>query len=491
MNAVKRCLALIAATVAVGACSGDPTADLAGANPTILATPGAVWMTQDKTTTVLVQSIDATGAPIPGAWTATTVGPLTATKDPNFQVSSTGGVNNSQQWIIAATAEGEGIVIFTGTGGTDTVRVRVAPAATAFHATISNLNPAIAETLTVTAPAGTRFTATTTVNFVAGAAATVNNGLASPGLLSMSTDSTSLKLLPAPNAAGHLSITGIASIETPSLTSTASTVDSVHVATLLNVPALFSANPINDNVPVTITLPAGTKFRPTSQASFAGGNQFNAFVLSRAADSTAITVVPVPGFDKAVTLTALRDARVASLSLTLPTATNLHASTAVTAANHIIKIGGADPIVGAAIPDVQGPAATGQVVVFFDSLSHDGNDYVGDCGPVGTCFGEHLRIHANYTGNVQIVTDWSGGTATTTDLDVILVADDGAYDTPVHDINGKSFAAATGSKPEGSTWPLVNGTTYVLSVIDFGPLDGGAFGAVKANNLLQVVLTGK
>ena len=60
MNAVKRCLALIAATVAIGACSGDPTADLAGADPTIRATPGAVWMTQDKTTTVLIESVDAT-----------------------------------------------------------------------------------------------------------------------------------------------------------------------------------------------------------------------------------------------------------------------------------------------------------------------------------------------------------------------------------------------------------------------------------------------
>ena len=51
MNAVKRCLALLAATVAIGACSGDPTADLAGADLKIRATPGTVWMYHSKPTT--------------------------------------------------------------------------------------------------------------------------------------------------------------------------------------------------------------------------------------------------------------------------------------------------------------------------------------------------------------------------------------------------------------------------------------------------------
>ena len=54
MNAVKRCLALFAATLVVGACSGDPTADDAGANLTIRATPGVVWMSHNSTATVHV-----------------------------------------------------------------------------------------------------------------------------------------------------------------------------------------------------------------------------------------------------------------------------------------------------------------------------------------------------------------------------------------------------------------------------------------------------
>ena len=217
MNAVKRCLALIAATLAVGACSGDPTADLAGANPTILATPGAVWMVQDKTTTVLVQSIDATGSPIPGSWNATTVGPLTVVKDTTFQVSSTGGVQNAQQWIIAASAEGEGLVIFKGTGGTDTVRVRVAPSATGFHVAANDTSPALFAPLVLTAPTGIVFTGGTTVHFAN------DGGRHAPVILGLSADSTQLTVMPGPGASGAMTFTGIASRSTPHLTSTVTT----------------------------------------------------------------------------------------------------------------------------------------------------------------------------------------------------------------------------------------------------------------------------
>lgn len=246
MNAVKRCLALLAATVAIGACSGDPTADLAGADLKIRATPGTVWMYHSKTSTVLLEAVDATGAPVPGNWTATSSGPVAVVRDTSYQPTNTGHLAVSAQFVISASSEGNGFVVFTGTGGVDTVQVRVAPDTNNIQLTASDSSPALFQPITLTAPAGLVFTGTTTVRFYKGGLAidTVNGGLSFPSITAWSADSTQITFIPGPSSnkyrsGGYARITGIASKETPTLTTTARTAfqfDSVPFVDTVNFP---------------------------------------------------------------------------------------------------------------------------------------------------------------------------------------------------------------------------------------------------------------
>jgi hypothetical protein len=231
MNAVKRCLALFAATLVVGACSGDPTADDAGTGLTIRTTPSVVWMREDQTLELDVEAVDVLGGTAPGNWTATTTGPVTAALDPNYQETSTGGLAQIRRFILTPTAAGEGSVTFTGTAGSVTVPVRIAPDPDAFAVTIGDFNPSLAEIVTATAPAGIRFTPSTAVSFVSGGLNATTNGHAAPAVVSMSADSSQLSFVAAPNAFGRLQFTGVASVSTPGLTTTAISIDSVTMAT--------------------------------------------------------------------------------------------------------------------------------------------------------------------------------------------------------------------------------------------------------------------
>ena len=408
MNAVKRCLALIAATVVVGACSGDPTADLAGKDLTIRATPGAVWMLQNKTQILLLEAIDATGAPAPGNWTVATTGPIVVVADTAFEHTSSGSVGQSRQFVLTATAEGNGTVTFTGTGGTKTIPVRVSPDPIAFHATPSNLSPAIAELVTLPAPAGIRYTSGTTVNFVHTKLNTTNNGLAAPSIVSMTADSTSMDILPAPGAAGRIQVTGIASTQTPTLTTSAVTVDSVTVPALTSFPATWSNATPAINAGVTLTAGTNFKFRPTSVPT--SGN-IKYFILSMAADSSSMDVIPTAGTAGPASVTALKFSPLPTLSLTLPTSTNVTVPAATDlGADDFFAGGGAAALGAINVPATVGVANTAAT---FDVGGFTAPDNLGDGGP-----GEQdYRIHFTNAGTYQIRLTWNTGA----DVDLSIV----------------------------------------------------------------------
>jgi hypothetical protein len=277
MNAVKRCLALVAATLVVGACSGDPTAGDAGTHLTIRVTPGAVWMQQDKTTSVTIEAIDITGSPQPGSWTASTTGPVVATLNEDYQNTNGGApVGSAQQFVISATAAGEGSVTFTGTGEDDvTVPVRIAPATASFEVVFTAPSTPVGDSIvvplntpvTITTPAGLRFTSTTAVRMIVGPLAT-NASFFTPINLSISSpDSTTLTFTPGPNSTGTIEVSGIVSLSTPTLKSTARThtrlitdlFDTVSTSRI----TLSTATPaIGDTI--TVTLPATYRFSPNT-----------------------------------------------------------------------------------------------------------------------------------------------------------------------------------------------------------------------------------
>ena len=469
MNAVKRCLALFAATVAIGACSGDPTADLAGKDLTIRATPGAVWLQNSTTQTLLLEAIDGTGAPAPGNWTAVASGVATVTADTAFEHTTTGHIGQGRQFIIASTAEGNGSVTFTGTGGSVIVPVRVAPNPVAFNAVISKLHPARAnDDITVTVPAGLRFTSGTKVTVQAAATQPTHNGIFAPILKSMSPDSTQLTLTLAPNADGPLFITGIASVQTPTLTSSAATANKVFTDSLFLPSALSSSSPAM-GVPITITAAAGFKFRPGSKVSggpttvtfdttkaTSSGLTFNGpqwVVVSRAADSSSITAIPPAGMFNRVQVDSTTWDSLPSLILTIPTFQIL-TTPAVTdqGADDFFGAGGA-----AALGQITAPTVTGDAIGYFDKGTWSAPDNIGDGCPAAC----EVDVQITYpvAGKYRIDLTWLGAT---TDVDLSLL--DGAYNVYF----GGSYLGA--GKDETFTHTATAGEKNIIAVSMFaGP----------------------
>jgi hypothetical protein len=457
MKAVTRCLALFAATLVVGACSGDPTADDAGANLTIRTTPSAIWMANDETAPVttaelIVEAVDALGGTAAGSWTATPSGPFTVAEDVTYGGTTAGQVGYRRRFVITPTGEGEGIIVLTGTGGPDTVPVRVAPDSTAFNATFSTLNPAIADQVTITAPAGTRFTSTTTIGVVAGALNAASNGLAAPILVSMSADSTELTMLPAPGARGRVRITGIASVSTPTLKSNGVTTDSITVPALNSVAATFTTAAPTPSTANTVTMPTNFKFRPTSAATMAG-TLTPPIVQSISADSNSAVIKTPPGSTGPVTITAVQFAPIGSLSLTLPTADTLvtSAATSLGADDYLVDGSGA-------VPQITAPTVVGQTVGFFDLTTFTGGDNVGN-GGIGTEM--DYRISFPVAGVYAFSLSWGTGA----DIDMYLV--DEAFTTAfIASFNNAGIA-------EAGNYTATAGQVRVLTVNRFAGANPG------------------
>src|SRR6478609_6970478 len=227
MNAVKSCLTVLAVALVAGACGGDDTADKAGTDLSIRATPSAVWMRNNTTAEVILESVDKLGGATEGSWEVddTVGGIFSVALDTAFQSTSAGPIGIKRRFVITATAEGDGSVRFKGTGDTITIPVRIAPDTGAFNVTMSDTSPVLFQTLTVTAPTGIAFTPATTVRFYSGTQSrdTANGGLSFPVVTSLSADSSQITFVPGPSAHGFLRLTAVASRSTPSLTSTART----------------------------------------------------------------------------------------------------------------------------------------------------------------------------------------------------------------------------------------------------------------------------
>ena len=574
MNAVKRCLALIAATVVVGACSGDPTADLAGKDLTIRATPGAVWMRQDLPVSILLEAVDATGAPAPGNWTAVSTGPFTVTLDSTFLKTSNGTVGTARKFNIVATTEGDGSITFSGSGGQIVVPVRIAPALNGLNLTFTSPTP-VADTVTVplnasvtaTVTPGMRLTAGTRVRLMTGPLAN-DSSLFTPINFSITADSLGFTFTPGPNSNGHLEVTGLASISTPTLTTTARThtafktdiFDPISTSRLVlstSTPAIgdtvsvtlpatyrFSPNtgivhmsdtvinaaatrvqtnglaspivvgispdsgtfryipapgasgqpqfsnirvrdnaaawaftsrtstayvvpsivlaatfgPSNSNAantPVTITMPAGFKLRPNSTLSYPG-SILPPIVLSRAADSSSVTILPAPNGAAPVKIDSLMYTAAAGFKLSMPTTTTLTTGNAA-------DLGADDP---AGSPSFAAPTVTGNSVGWYDAYSMSYPDSTCD----GSAGSQWYTLTVSVSGNYKISMNWSHGS----DFDFGIMLKDGTYNDP----GCGDYISTTGlnnKKPETTgIVALTAGQTYVINAMDFAG-DGSGY----------------
>jgi len=212
---------LVIAAAGLAACGGDPTDSFRETNPTIIADPGSVFLSQGANTFVVVELRDEQGNQLPADVTVTNVGSgITVEQDPSF-LETTNGTKLPTRERFIVTAVSPGISTFTLAAGsvTQDIAVRVVP--TSLAATFSNPAPAVNEPITITAPAGFKFGPNATVATVQG------DGF----VTGFSADSTAITALIAPGSSGPVTLGGLTADFLPGVELTLDTNDPVTAGT--------------------------------------------------------------------------------------------------------------------------------------------------------------------------------------------------------------------------------------------------------------------
>ncbi|HET7025909.1 MAG TPA: hypothetical protein VFI39_11960 [Gemmatimonadales bacterium] len=313
MNAVKNCLVVLAAAVALASCSADPNKSSAG-QATLTVTPGSVAIRAGTTAEVFATAQDPLGGAVGGSFTISNPTPtlFTAVIDTGYTPVSGGGhVDTRTRIVVTALTAGDGSFTITGTGGAKTIAVRIAPDSLNGNITLSKSTLAEIDTFTATLPAGVRFTSGTTVG-IYHQATSADSALFSPVLVGISADSETATVAVGPNSGGRVRFDGIANISTPTITYpvrggtilSSPTLDTsgtdvttplvVHVTLNVTHPAVLDT--------VTATAPAGWLFTPATTVHLYKGptvndssdGQAQPVIIGPSADSTTFKFLPGP-----------------------------------------------------------------------------------------------------------------------------------------------------------------------------------------------------
>lgn len=445
MNAVKNCLAVLAAAVVLASCSADPTSSLAG-KAILTATPGTVAIRVGESQQVVASAIDALGGPTDGNFTITNPTPanFTAVVDTSYTTVYAGARPATRtRIVVTALKESDGSFTISGTGGSLVIPVRIAPDTGATAVTFTSASPGIGQSDTAIAPAGLRFTSGTTLSFNG------SNGLFTPVVVGFNANFTQVYFIPAPTAHGTLHIEGMANVSTPTNTFGASTIDSVTVPPITSFPATFQhTGTVASNSVDTIIAGTNWKFTPTSVAS---SNGWDAIPIGISADSGQLYVKPVPGTNGPVTVSGLVfSAYPSSITFTLP-------STSSEVVGATTDLGGDDP--AGTVPSASLPSHG--TYGFWDLGSFQVEDQSPDAGGPGIN-SQVYRLTLGDSGSLTSDVKWDIGR----DVDVMLLADgtttggaafggfSGATGTAYHEIQ------KSGAIPAG---------VYLLDLIDWSP----------------------
>ena len=313
MNAVKNCLVVLVAAVALASCSADPTKDLGGKNLVLNVTPGSVNARVGDTLEVFASAQDALGGAAFGNFSITggSGANFTAKIDSSYNPVYAGTRPQGRtRIVVAALHASNGSFTISGTGGNFVVPVRIAPDSTNGEAVVSKTNLASVDTFTVTLPAGIRVTSGFTVQ-VYHNALSGDSALFSPTATAVSADSSTVTVAVGPNSNGKVRLGGVANATTPTLTYAMRTAAEVVSPTLdtsgtdtaatVNHLRLSTSTPgLGDTV--TATLPVGWRFTPGSKVHLYNGptatdsndGQAQPVTIGIGPDSSTLKFVPGP-----------------------------------------------------------------------------------------------------------------------------------------------------------------------------------------------------
>ena len=284
---------IVFGALAVLACSGDPTGN--ESTPTaIQSNPDVVFVTQGDSEPVVVTVLDEDGNVLQADVTASDIGSgITVRLDPTYQEVTTGNpIQRGTRFFVKGVDLAQTSFKVTALGLTKTIEVTSVPGE--LDAAITDSQPTLGDTVTITAPTGTFFTDSSVLTF---------NG-AAPVVTSR--DETSISFIPMANIFRPALVSNVGVTSNPSLVFELTTPFNVQTDSIVDLGTNVTPTAPALGAPVTLTLPPGLVLLPESLVTLTIANST---VLPRdrvlSADSSTITFVPPPNADSFVTVSGV------------------------------------------------------------------------------------------------------------------------------------------------------------------------------------------
>jgi hypothetical protein len=331
MKRLLRGSVVLAVAVGFLSCSGDPTSDLREPSA-IVASPTSLFIDVNETKPILVSLQDDQGNQIAADFEISAVGSgVTVVQDTAFLHTNVGTpIENQARFQVTGTAIANSSFTLSAGGQTLVVPVNVVPSTV--DIVISNAAPALGDTITLTAPAGSLFTDSSEVTFAGGPAGDI---------VSVSPDQTVLTVVPGPNVSGAVTVAHTTVAFNPGLDFTITSTGTVTTPEILDLSlaTLSTATPTLGQT-VTLTLPATIKVLPVAalpptsigapdtigvlaDSGFIVAGATNPRAVAVSVDSSVISFIPSPNSDSIITVRGVVHQRLPQFPMILSTTSNL------------------------------------------------------------------------------------------------------------------------------------------------------------------------
>lgn len=302
---VLRSLTFLALTSIIG-CTGDPTSDLSTGPDRLLANPSTLYVGNGTTASVIVTSIDKQGNQVADNFRladADIGAGITVELDTTYsRVRNENGVlvpdpNATRvRYLISTDIYTESQ--FTVRAGERSVTIPVRTQPVSLVSAVSDLDPALGDTVSIAAPAGLTFHPDSSV-------VTYPTG----GTHLVSRTATEIRFVPPPGATGPASVTVVGLAYEPGPRFTVPTAGAFAVPQLPPLVATLSGNQAI-GATVTVTIPAPFKWNPataaaTRSAPLIGAAQTSTPVVSADSQSATFQIGPQAAGDS-ISLTNLQ-----------------------------------------------------------------------------------------------------------------------------------------------------------------------------------------
>ncbi len=469
MQRLKGRIVLFAALAAL-ACSGDPTGN--ESTPTeIVASPEIVFVTQGDSQAVIVSVVDEDGQVLQADFTASNVGggiSVPAEPDPTYQEVTVGNpIRRQARFFVKGVDLTSTTFTVNALGLSKDIQVTVVPGD--LSAEITDSLPALGDTVTITAPAGTFFSDASVLSFAGAAPVVVNQ------------DATTITFIPFPNIDGPAVVSNVGVESNSTLVFTLATPYRVKTDSITDIGADVAPTTPALGGAVTLTLPAGLKLIPESLATLnIAGNPVAPRNAALSVDSSTITFVPPPNADSFVVVSGVIPQRLATCCASAGYGLLLGTTAKVTT-----------PVVDAFPSTVSDASPAVNDVITLTST--DGNFTVDPAATVAV--GAFEGVVTNRTANSISFTAGPGASGTVTVNGVVvagfpltLPSSAGAVTwsstvTPLNGTDDPATAPSIAVPAVGFSTLLTDAGSY-----DYGaPIFGGAFGLFPSR-LYKVVV---